>query len=120
MTPARVEKFAQTELSTLLQHQQLHDLPLISDAALSAAGVMLRDALEDDEITSGVKFEAMSRVLLEKLLQRYGQHRAEDVALSASFTSAQSKRILAHIRTHPDQTITLNARVSTAGMSPSR
>jgi AraC family transcriptional regulator len=103
----------------LLDDQQLRDLPLFSDADLCAAGVMLRDALEDDDITSGVMFEAMSRVLLVKLLQRYGQRRAEDVALSARFTSTHYKRVLAHIRTHLDQTITLDALASTAGMSPS-
>ncbi|MEM8802601.1 MAG: hypothetical protein AAGF55_08700, partial [Pseudomonadota bacterium] len=40
-----------------------------------------RDALEIDDITSGVMFEAMSRVLLAKLL--HGQRRTEDAALSA-------------------------------------
>ena len=53
-------------------------------------------------------FEAMSRVLLVKLLQRYVQRRPEDVALSARFTSSHYNRVLAHIRANLDKTITLD------------
>ncbi len=119
LDPAKVERFAQTELSMLLDQQQFEDTPLFSDPDLCAAGVMLRDALENDDITSGVMFEAMSRVLLVKLLQRYGKRRPEDVALSARFTSQHYHRVLAYIRAHLDQTITLDALAREAGMSSS-
>ncbi len=119
LDPDKVERFAQTELSMLLDSQQLQDTPLFEDADLCAAGVMLRDALHDDDITSGVMFEAMSRVLLVKLLQRYGKRRPEEVALSARFTSAHYSRVLTFIRARLDQTITLDELAREAGMSPS-
>lgn len=119
LEPERVEKFAQVELGMLLDPQQFADLPQFTDADLCAAGVMLRDALENDDITSGVMFEAMSRVLLVKLLQRYGQRRPEDVALSARFTSAHYNRVLAYVRANLDTTITLDELAYEVDMSPS-
>jgi len=90
LEPDRVRHFAETELGLLLDPQQFDDLPLFSDADLCAAGVMLRDAIEADDMTSGVMFEALSRVFLVKLLQRYGKRRPEEVALSSRFTSAHT------------------------------
>ncbi len=119
LDPAKVAKFAQTELGLLLDPQQFNDEPQFSDPDLCAAGVMLRDALESDDISSGVMFEAMSRVLLVKLLQRYGKRRAEDIALSARFTSSHYNRVLAFIRVRLDQTITVDELAGEAGMSPS-
>lgn len=119
LEPARVERFAQTELGVLLDPQQLRDLPQFDDPDLCAAGVMLRDALESDDISSGVMFEAMSRVFLVKLLQRYGERRPEAVVLSARFTSAHYHRVLAFIRARLDQTITVDQMATEAGMSPS-
>lgn len=119
LDPDKVEAFASRELGIILDRQQLVDLPQFSDADLCTAGVILRDALENDDLTSGVMFEAMSRVFLVKLLQRYGQQRAEDVALSARFTSDHFKRVLAFIRANLDQTITVDALANEAGMSPS-
>ncbi|WP_298838059.1 AraC family transcriptional regulator [uncultured Roseobacter sp.] len=119
LDPEKVHRFAQTELGLLLDAQQFRDLPQFSDADLCAAGVMLRDALEADDISSGVMFEAMSRVLLVKLLQRYGKRRPEDVAMTARFTSAHYNRVLAFIRARLDQTITVDDMASEAGMSPS-
>ncbi|SPJ26599.1 hypothetical protein [Falsiruegeria mediterranea] len=75
LDPGQVEAFAHRELGIILDHQQLVDLPQFSDADLCNAGIILRDALETDDLTSGVMFEAMSRVFLVKLLQRYGQQR---------------------------------------------
>ena len=119
LDPARVESFARTELGMLLDPQQLRDLPQFSDPDLCSAGVMLIDALERDDISSGVMFEAMSRVLLVKLLQRYGEHRPDDAALSARFTSARYQRVLALIRTRFGETITVEGMAREAGMSPS-
>lgn len=119
LLPDKVARFAQTELGMLLDPEQFRDLPVFSDPDLCAAGVILRDALESDDITSGVMFEAMSRVFLVKLLQRYGKRRPEDVALSARFTSDHYKRVLAHIRARLEHTITVEELASEAGMSPS-
>ncbi len=117
LDPEKVERFSQSELGMLLDPQQLADMPQFSDADLCAAGVMLRDALENDDITSGVMFEAMSRVLLVKLLQRYGKKRPEEVALNAKFTTAHYNRILAYIRSHLDRTIAVEELAREAGMS---
>ncbi|MEM9788705.1 MAG: AraC family transcriptional regulator [Pseudomonadota bacterium] len=119
LDPQKVEKFAQQELGIMLDQNQLADLPQFRDPDFCAAGVMLRDALENDDLTSGVMFEAMSRVLLVKLLQRYGQQRPEDVALSARFTSDHYKRVLAFIRANLERTITVDDLAREAGMSTS-
>ena len=119
LDPEKVERFAQIELGMLLDQQQFRDLPQFLDADICTAGVMLRDALDANDISSGVMFEAMSRVLLVKLLQKYGQQRPEEIALSSRFTSAHYHRVLAYIRSQLDQTITVDALAREAGMSPS-
>ncbi|MEM1129308.1 MAG: AraC family transcriptional regulator [Pseudomonadota bacterium] len=119
LDPQRVERFAQSELGMLLDPQQFRDLPQFSDPDLCTAGVMLRDALDANDISSAVMFEAMSRVLLVKLLQRYGKRRPEEAALSARFTSAHFHRVLAVIRQRLDQTITVDELAREAGMSSS-
>ena len=119
LDPEKVETFAKRELGIILDRQQLVDLPQFSDADLCNAGVMLRDALENDDLTSGVMFEAMSRIFLVKLLQRYGQRRPEELALSARFTSNHFARVLTFIRANLDRTITVDNLAKEAGMSPS-
>ncbi|MEM6636252.1 MAG: AraC family transcriptional regulator [Pseudomonadota bacterium] len=119
LDPAKVEKFAQSELGILLDTQQLRDMPQFFDADLCTAGVMLRDALDGGDISSGVMFEAMSRVFLVKLLQRYGKRRPEEIALSAKFTSAHYHRVLAYIRARLDRTISIDELAREAGMSAS-
>lgn len=119
LDPDKVAHFAERELGLILDRQQLVDLPQFTDADLCQAGVMLRDALESDDLSSGVMFEAMSRVFLVKLLQRYGQRRPEAAALSARFTSEHFHRVLAYIRAHLDQTITVEGLSREVGMSRS-
>ena len=119
LDPGKVERFAQSELGMLLDPQQFLDLPQFTDADLCAAGVMLRDALDAEDISSGVMFEAMSRVLLVKLLQRYGKQRPEELAMSARFTSAHFHRVLAYIRGRLDRTIAVEELAREAGMSVS-
>lgn len=118
LDPEKVERFALSELGMLLDPQQFKDLPQFIDSDLCAAGVMLRDSLESDDISSGVMFEAMSRVLLVKLLQRYGKRRPEETEMSARFTSEHYKRVLVYVRSHLDKTITVDELASQAGMSP--
>ncbi|MDP5218025.1 AraC family transcriptional regulator [Ruegeria sp. 2205SS24-7] len=117
--PGKVQHFAQAELGMLLAPEQFHDLPQFSDPDLCAAGVILRDALETDDMSSVVMFEAMSRVFLVKLLQKYGKRRTEEVELSARFTSQHYQRVLAYVQNRLDQTITVDQMASEAGMSPS-
>lgn len=120
LDPKPVERFAQTELGMLLDARQFRDMPHFSDPDLCAAGIILRDALEHDNVTSAVMFEAMSRVFLVKLLQKYGDRRREEVELSDSFTSDHYGRVLAFIRSRLDKTITVDELASEAGMSKSR
>ena len=119
LDPQKVERFAQTELGLLLDPQQLRDLPQFSDPDLCSAGIILRDALVADDMSSAVMFEAMSRVFLVKLLQRYGQRRPEEIALSSKFTSQKYRRVLGHIQARLDQTIAVDELAKEAGMSPS-
>ena len=119
LQPAKVEQFAQSELCMLLDPQQFSDLPQFSDPDLCAAGVFLRDALETDDISSTVMFEAMSRVFLVKLLQKYGKRRAEDVELSVRFTSRHYQSVLSYVQNRLDQTITVGQLAAEAGMSSS-
>lgn len=119
LDPGKVAHFAQSELGMLLDPQQLSDLPQFTDADLCAAGIILRDAVEEDDVSSAVMFEAMSRVFLVKLLQRYGKRRPEEVALSARFTSKHYQSVLYHVQCRLDQTITVDELAKVAGMSPS-
>ncbi|NOD76164.1 MULTISPECIES: AraC family transcriptional regulator [unclassified Ruegeria] len=119
LDPAKVDRFAQSELGMLLDPQQFRDLPQFSDPDLCVAGVLLRDALETDDMSSAVMFEAMSRVFLVKLLQKYGKRRAEDIELSSRFTSQHYQRVLAYVQKRLDRTITVDQLASEAGMSTS-
>ncbi len=119
LEPNKVEKFAHNELGIVLTSQQLADQPLFRDADLCVAGVMLRDALENDDLTSGVMFEAMSRVFLVKLLQKYGQQQAIDLNLSLRFTSQHYQRVLTFIQQNLERTISVEDLAREAAMSPS-
>lgn len=119
LDPTMVAHFAQSELGLLLDPQQLSDLPQFTDADLCNAGVILRDALENDDISSAVMFEAMSRVFLVKLLQRYGKRRPEEAELSTRFTSRHYQAVLSHVQSRLDQTITVDKLARETGMSPS-
>lgn len=83
------------------------------------AGGILRDALETDDMSSAVMFEAMSRVFLVKLLQKYGKRRLDELELSARFTSVHYQRVLSYVQQRLDQTITVDQLASEAGMSAS-
>ncbi|MEW2916051.1 AraC family transcriptional regulator [Ruegeria sp. ANG10] len=119
LDPAKVAQFAQSELGMLLDPQQFRDLPQFSDPDLCAAGVILRDALEADDMSSAVMFEAMSRVFLVKLLQKYGKRRTNEVELSARFTSRHYQRVLSYVQNRLDQTITVDQLAAEVGMSQS-
>ncbi|MEM9011418.1 MAG: AraC family transcriptional regulator [Pseudomonadota bacterium] len=119
MEPEPVARFAETELGLLLTDRQLADTPVFSDADIVAAGTMLRDSLQSDAVTSAVMFEAMARVFLVKLLQKYSERRPEDVALSARFTSAHHRRVLAYVGQNLERTIAVEDLAREVGMSTS-
>lgn len=120
LEPTAVARFAERELGMLLDERQFRDTPQFLDADLCAAGVMLRDTIEAGDVSSTVMFEAMARVFLVKLLQRYGKRRPEEIAAAGRFTSAHHRRVLSHVRDHLDRTITLEDLAREVGMSPSR
>jgi AraC family transcriptional regulator len=119
LEPAAVDRFASAELGMLLSETQFEDQPQFSDADLCQAGMMLRDSIRAGDLTSTVMFEAMARVFLVKLLQKYGQRRPEEVALSARFTSAHYRRVLAYVRERLDRTIAVEDMAREVAMSPS-
>ncbi|QBF30858.1 helix-turn-helix transcriptional regulator [Thalassococcus sp. S3] len=118
LDPGPVARFAEHELGMLLSDRQLADLPQFSDADIVSAGVMLRDSLEMEAATSPVMFEALARVFLVKLLQRYGDRHPEEIARSAKFTSAHYRRVLDFVKTRLDQTIAVEDLAREVGMSP--
>ena len=119
LAPDAVARFAEQELGLLLSDQQLIDLPQFHDPDLVGAGVMLRDTIVAQDLSSAVMFEAMARVFLVKLLQRFGQKRPERIARASKFTSAHHARVLSYIRAHLDQTITVDDLAAEVAMSPS-
>ncbi|MFQ6553056.1 helix-turn-helix domain-containing protein [Aestuariibius insulae] len=119
LQPEAVAHFAERELGMLLDETQFKDTPQFLDADLCTAGIMMRDTLEAGDITSAVMFEAMARVFLVKLLQRYGKQRPEEIAAAGRFTSAHHRRVLAYVRANLDRTIALEDLAREVGMSPS-
>lgn len=117
LEPEKLERFAQSELGILLTETQLENVPQFLDRDITDAGVMLRDALEQ-EIGSAVMFESFARIFLIKLIQKYGRERDEEHAFSASFTARHYKRVLDFVATHYGRGITLEEMAAEAGISP--
>ena len=119
LDPDAVARFAETELGLIMTDRQLQDLPQFTDPDLVSAGVMLRDTIDAGDIASPVMFDAMARIFLVKLLQKYGHRRAEDVALSTKFTAHHHRRVLDYVADNLDRTIVLKDLARHVGMSPS-
>jgi AraC family transcriptional regulator len=114
--PQPLEDFAQNELGILLNTAQLKSVPQFIDPDLTAAGVMLRDAL-NSKMGSAVMFESLARVFLTKLISRYGLEQEEDYAFSKAFTSQHYKRVLDYVAEHFNETITVEELAREAGLS---
>lgn len=117
--PARLERFAQTELSILLSPQQLIDLPQFEDADLTSAASLLVDELRSDQPGSGVMFECLARVFLVKLIRKYGSEKSEELAFSQSFTATHYKRVLDYVAEHFGESIAVEQLAEQAALSPS-
>lgn len=120
LDPPKVGRFAEAELGMFLEPTQFHDLPLFHDPDLCAAGVLLRDALESDDVPSPVMFEAMSRVFLVKLLQIYGDQRPEEIDAANGLRATQFQKVLAHSKRRLDRSISVDELAAEAGMSRSQ
>ena len=94
-------------------------MPQFSDADLCAAGTILRDALTSDDVSSAVMFEAMSRVFLVKLLQRYGKPKEINNSGDARFTSDRFRTVFNFIQNNLEQTLSVDELAREAGMSSS-
>ncbi len=118
MDPAAVRRFAETELHILLTDRQLADLPQFKDADICAAGVLLRDTIADDSVTSAVMFESLARVFLIKLLQKYGDRR-DALDPDASLTADRYARVMDYVGANFSRTIQVDDMASAAAMSSS-
>lgn len=98
LDPVKLRYFTQRELGLLFTDQQLHDLPQFEDADITAAAVMLLDALRLGGTSSDVMFESLARVFLVKLVQKYGDQRSKEIVFSQSFTAEHYKRVLEFMR----------------------
>jgi len=116
--PARLERFARSELGLILTDRQLRNVPQAKDADLCHAGVMLLDALRTRATGSEVIYESLARVFLVKLLQRYGEERHEALDFSGGFTARHYRRVLDYVEANFGQPITIEDVAREAGMSP--
>ncbi len=119
LEPDKLERFSLSEVGVVLTGAQLRDLPQFTDPDICQAGAMLCDALSSDEIGSAVLFESLARVFLVKLIQRYGDRRAERPGFAGGFTARHYKRVLDHVAARYGDAITLDGMAGEAGLSAS-
>ncbi|NQY95537.1 MAG: helix-turn-helix transcriptional regulator [Henriciella sp.] len=119
LDPEKLAAFTQSELGLLLTDQQLHDLPQFEDADITSAAMMLLDALRIGGASSDVMFESLARVFLVKLVQKYGDNRAEEIAFSSSFTAEHYKRVLDFVAASYGKPIQIEDLAREAGLSAS-
>lgn len=119
LEPDKLERFALSEVGVVLTGTQLRDLPQFTDPDICQAGVMLCDALASTEVGSAVLFESLARVFLVKLIQRYGDRRAERPEFAPGFTARRYKRVLDHVAKRYGDAITLDDMAGEAGLSSS-
>lgn len=116
--PAKLDRFARSELGLLLSSRQLRDVPQALDADLCQTGVMLLDALRNRATGSEVMYESFARVFLVKLLQGYGEERHEALEFSRGFTAAHYKRVLDYVEANFAAPVAIEDMAREAGMSP--
>ena len=119
LEPAKLQRFAQSEVGVLLTGSQLQNLPLFKDPDICQAGVMLRDALLEKDVGSQVLFESLARVFLVKLIQKYGDRTDEEIAFTKGFTARHYKQVLDFVADRYPETISLEDLASVAALSPS-
>lgn len=119
LDPARLEAFTQKELGKVLTRQQLVDTPQFEAIDLTTAATLIYDALRQPSGSSQVMFESLARIFLVKLVERYGDEQAENIAFSRAFTPAHYKRVLDFIVDRFGDAITIEDIAREAGLSPS-
>jgi len=119
LDPKAFQRFAESEAGVLLTERQLKDTPQFVDEDITTAAVLVMDALRQDGPGSEVMFESLARVLLVKLIQKYGDERSEeDLRFSRSFTARHYKDVLDHVAEHFGQAVTVEDMAARAGLSP--
>jgi AraC family transcriptional regulator len=116
--PPRLRRFAESELGLILSDRQFQDVPQAKDEELCRSGVMLLDALRTRSTGSEVVYEALARVFLVQLLERYGEARGPALEFGAGFTAAQYRRVLDLVAERFGEAITIEEMARAAGMSP--
>lgn len=119
LDPERFQAFAQSELGILLTGKQLADLPQFADSDICQAGVQLKEALASREVGSEIMFEALARVFLIKLIQKYGHRLDDEAEYTKGFTARRHKQVLDYVTEHYGQSITLETLAEIANLSPS-
>ncbi|MEM9419491.1 MAG: AraC family transcriptional regulator [Planctomycetota bacterium] len=117
--PDKLDRFCQSELGLLLSRQQLLDHPQFEDEDLVTAAQHALNALRDRGTGSDVMYECLARVLLVKLVRKFGQERADAVAFSASFTAEHYRRVLDLIEAKYAAPLVVEDLAQAASLSPS-
>ena len=118
LDPDQLKTFAHSEVGILLTRQQLADLARFNDPDICQTGIHLKEALENDGIGSSLMFEALARVFLIKLIQRYGHRMEAQAAYSKRFTARQHQSVLEYVSAAYGNSITLEDLASIANLSP--
>ena len=64
-------------------------------------------------------FESLARIFLVKLIRRYGDRQSELPELARGFTARHYKRVLDHVASHYQRSISVDELAAEAGLSPS-
>lgn len=118
LDPARLRRFAESELGMILTDRQVRDVPQAPDEELCRSGMMLLDALRNRGTGSQVIYEALARVFLVQLLQRYGEARAAAREFGRGLSLSQHRRVLDHVAARFGGAVTIEDMARVAGMSP--
>lgn len=117
--PEPLLRFAERTLGVLLSERQLVDEPQRHDPDLCSAAEQLHQALQADEATRGVLYEALARVFVVKLLSGYGERRTEPLDPAGDLGTDRYKQVLTCVSERYGRALTVEDLASAAGMSPS-
>lgn len=116
LDPNAVRKFVEKELDLVLSEQQFLSVAHAPDKDLCDAGLMVCDTLQTNDLASATLFEALARVFLVKLIQRYGDPVETDVRFRGRFTTRHYRMVLDHIRGNLSTSISLSDLAEVVGM----
>lgn len=118
LDPPALERFAQSELGVVLDARHLRSLPQFHDEDLCRAGEQLLEALRTPALGSALVYEALARVFVIKLIQKYGAPRDALADSRARFTASHYRRVLDYVERHLGEEITVDALAREVAISP--